>query len=42
VPTFDTGTVVDVIASSPDGVQELSVRVGDAVRRAVLYPRWAR
>jgi hypothetical protein len=41
VPTFRTGTVVDVVDVSPDGVQRLDVDVAGEVRRAVLYPRWA-
>jgi hypothetical protein len=41
VPTFRTGTVVDVVDVSGDGVQQLSVDVDGTLRRAVLYPRWA-
>jgi hypothetical protein len=41
MPRFRTGTVVEVTSIGTDGVQRLRVRVGDDVRRAVLFPRWA-
>jgi len=41
MPTFRTGTVVDVTSTSRSGVQELRVDVEGAVRKAVLFPRWA-
>jgi hypothetical protein len=41
VPSFRTGVVVDVVVEHTDGVQELNVRIGDEIRSAILYPRWA-
>ena len=41
MPTFRTGTVIDVVETSHDGVQRLDVEVEGTTRRAVLYPRWA-
>lgn len=40
MPSFRTGTVEKVVESDPDR-QLLDVRVDGAVRRAVLYPRYA-
>jgi hypothetical protein len=41
MPSFRTGTVTEVTSVTGDGVQRLLVRVGEDVRRAVLFPRWA-
>ncbi len=41
MPSFRTGTVLEVEQTAPDGVQHLSVAIDDEVRRAILYPRWA-
>jgi hypothetical protein len=41
MPRFRTGTVVDVVDTAADGVQQLTIDVGDEMRTAVLFPRWA-
>lgn len=41
MPAFRTGTVVEVVETAPSGVQQLTVKVGDEMRRAVLFPRWS-
>ncbi|MEX2394561.1 MAG: DUF3866 family protein [Actinomycetota bacterium] len=41
MPTFRTGTVVAVDRTHTDGVQELTVDVDGAQRKAFLFPRWA-
>ena len=40
MPTFATGTVESILDERP-GAQILEVRLGDDVRRAVLYTRYA-
>jgi hypothetical protein len=41
MPSFRTGTVREVTSVEADGVQRLVVEVGDRLRPALLYPRWA-
>lgn len=42
MPTFRNGTVTEVVSTSEAGVQDLRVDVDGDIRRAVLYPRWAK
>lgn len=41
MPSFRTGTVVDVLATFAGGTQRLNVSIDGISREALLYPRWA-
>jgi hypothetical protein len=41
MPSFRTGTVVDVLATFAGGTQRLHVSIDGMSREALLYPRWA-
>ncbi len=41
MPSFRTGTVVDILATLAGGTQRLNVNIDGTSREALLYPRWA-
>ncbi len=41
MPSFRTALVLEIVSTAPEGTQELTVKIGEEKRRAILYPRWA-